>query len=544
VSKGDATDPCTSNSETHSFKVVNNGSTAVDTASLAIQGWFDSGVATSGPSGGDAWRSHVYDSTGVQIDPSGIGAAVGRQSGSFGAMSTLMRFSFATSFSIPPGGYLVAGDGSPFAFLVSSNPTFDTGCNTNYSNVGGATPYMPGLFYEDSHWQLLEGSVPVCEYIDAGTLDPNSGQAPLGSDTATPSPAPSATPTANIIATALAGTLTATYIQGFFSPTRTTTPTVSPSITPTPAPSVTVDGQRDFVAFEGSDLFAYATFAQSGSSVTGTLVGGCPYGSSVTGFRANGDSLTTGSAFLLLNAGLPLDMSVAESAARTLTFHLLNNGPAGISYELVVASGATYFVVVVRASASGVWADVTVATPDNENPGSLPQLQPLGGAVWSSVISQVTQLQVTPLVTGSFDFTVDDFTWGAPPSGASPSQVGNAFSAPLTDVQQAYSYGLDDQATWILIVLSRHCGCHPSTVMGWRATMSWGEMAVQAGTTWAAVLAEVDADMAAAGLSAAQPQPDQLLRTLRNGPGDTTPLPTPTAYVPTGPLVLPPAGGC
>ncbi|HTB34138.1 MAG TPA: hypothetical protein VK842_04700, partial [bacterium] len=67
VSKGDATDPCSSSSETVRFQVYNHSAVPVNVTSLTILGWFDSGVIVGGW-GGDNWRSNIYTAAGVLVN--------------------------------------------------------------------------------------------------------------------------------------------------------------------------------------------------------------------------------------------------------------------------------------------------------------------------------------------------------------------------------------------------------------------------------------------------------------------------------------------
>jgi|GEM_PF-6452227 len=186
VSDGPAgPNPCTGNSEQPSFKIINNSAVAVQVTNLQIRGWFNQYAIVGTGWGGDTWRTHVYDNTGTQVDASGIAATGAAASGTYGSMATQITFTFTTSQTIPAGGWVIAGGAGPFFPLDTTDPSglFDTACN-NYSGVGGATPYVSGTWYEDSHWQLLESGAQVCEYTAPGVKDPNTG-VPAGGSTCT-----------------------------------------------------------------------------------------------------------------------------------------------------------------------------------------------------------------------------------------------------------------------------------------------------------------------------------------------------------------------
>jgi len=172
--------PCSSNSEQPSFKIVNNSAVAMNVTTLSIVGWFNA-TDIIGTWGGDAWRTHVYDNTGTQVDAGGIAATAALASGTYGSMATQITFTFSTSQTIPAGGWVIAGGAGPFYALNTTGATFDPSCN-NYSGVGGATPYVSGNWYEDSHWLLQEGGQPVCEYTAPGVKDPATG-VPAGGTT-------------------------------------------------------------------------------------------------------------------------------------------------------------------------------------------------------------------------------------------------------------------------------------------------------------------------------------------------------------------------
>lgn len=336
------------------------------------------------------------------------------------------------------------------------------------------------------------------------------------------------------------------------SPTNTITPTftVSRTSTTTPLPFVTPAAAEILIDdLEDGDLSApyggswSTTFDAGGSSVILLDAAGCPYATAAHCVRASGSCSGPGAgqyAGLRLNYS-SVDLSAPAAAQRQLGFRAYSATPLTVTVE-VEGPGGT-FSAQVYLDGNG-WQDCSVATPDHATPGDLPQLA--GGADWAATLGACTGLNfvVRQDVAGTlpFDFRVDDLQWQGYPAGPSRSRLAAVFGVSLATVQAAYDYGLDAHGTWVLLVLSRRCGCHPSLIMAQRATMSWGQVAIAYGTTWADVLAEIEADAAAAGLDPSAPSMEELLRSLRNGTPSVAPLPTPTPYVPPGPIVLPPPG--
>ena len=409
------------------------------------------------------------------------------------------------------------------------------------------TPTPTPTFTTTSTQTLMPTSTPRLSNTPSPTL--TWTPSPPLSPTVTPSGTRMPSPDYNL--TDIAATLTAQAAQ---SPTTTPTaaPTLplSPTVTPRSPLTPALTGTT-IASFEGGDPVTPVAVSAQGGTIVLTVVPGCPYGSSGSACNASGAcSGAPGSVsqlFLSATAGV-VDASAAESAVRRLTFHVLAGTLPGQQLKVTVNTAYGDFSAVVTVPATGVWTDVTVSLPDDQAPGALPQLQPDAldppTQPWAVAIQSCTGISIQPAAAGAFNFTVDDVQWGVAVTGASPSQVAAALGVSLADVEEAYSYGLGDQGTWILLILSKHCGCHPHSVIALRSTLSWGQIAVQEGSTWTAILAEVNADMLAAGLVPQPPTLDQMLRTETNGPPSTTPLPSPTPYVPSGPVVMPAPGGC
>ncbi len=175
--------PCTGPSLQPAFQIYNNGTTPVQITSLQIRGWFNQYAIVGSGWGGEVYRCHVYDNTGTQVDPSGIASTAVMATGTYGSHGNAGDLLVHDEPDDPGRGLCEGGHFGAFFPLNSTDPSglFDTGCS-NYSGVGGATPYNPAFYYEDSHWQLIEGGQPVCEYAGVGVKDPNTG-IPAGGST-------------------------------------------------------------------------------------------------------------------------------------------------------------------------------------------------------------------------------------------------------------------------------------------------------------------------------------------------------------------------
>ncbi len=148
TTNGDGTvNPCTGPSLQPAFQIYNNGTTPVQITSLQIRGWFNQYAIVGSGWGGEVYRCHVYDNTGTQVDPSGIASTAVMATGTYGSMKNAGDL-LVHDEPDNPGGGLCEGRGisAPFFPLNSTDPSglFDTGCS-NYSGVGGATPYNPAF---------------------------------------------------------------------------------------------------------------------------------------------------------------------------------------------------------------------------------------------------------------------------------------------------------------------------------------------------------------------------------------------------------------
>jgi hypothetical protein len=178
------------------------------------------------------------------------------------------------------------------------------------------------------------------------------------------------------------------------------------------------------------------------------------------------------------------------------------------------------------------WHQLTVYFPDVSGPSFTPQLVASAGTpAWSVGVFDIRSINFDIVASASaaqtFGFSVDDIHLGEPQSNSSPVQIATALGVTVAQVNDAYSYNLDEQLTWIVLLLAKDCGCSPDQIMTDRQTMSWGDVAVAVGTTWSAVLAQE----AAAGLSAPVVRVDEMNRGLINGvlPAYTAPA---QLYVP------------
>jgi hypothetical protein len=177
------------------------------------------------------------------------------------------------------------------------------------------------------------------------------------------------------------------------------------------------------------------------------------------------------------------------------------------------------------------------------DPSLSPKLS--GGGDWSQAVTQLggVVFRITPPVSGTlpFGFAVDDLRLGEASSNNSSVDVAAALGASVALVNAAYATQLDEQLTWAVIKLAEHCGCSVQQIMTMRETRSWGQLAADVGTTWAAILAEVDA--ATGGLAPPTVDPRRFERSIHNGPMPA-PGPAPQKYVPDSPtLASPPSNG-
>lgn len=317
-------------------------------------------------------------------------------------------------------------------------------------------------------------------------------------------------------------------------------------------PVPTVDASLD--DFEDGDLVGKNggnwTFQSGGvSTITVDLVTGCTLTSSLYaghcyGTRGPDNSLDYASFTLNVLAGAqPFDALVA-APSRALTFSYKAD-TIGQSIGVMLYAGASYSYQYTFTATDLAWHEVTVYFPDVSDPSLNPRFADDISFPWTSYSQQLQSISFFPVGTGStysYGFSIDDVHFGEPASANSPADVSAALAMPVSDVQEAYSYHLDEQLTWILIVLSRHCGCHPHDIMTMRETRSWGQIAIDLGSTWAAILAEVGTATA----SFADPVLDlgAMERSLMNGPLPPV-RPAAQFYVPVDQYQLSsPLGGC
>lgn len=398
-------------------------------------------------------------------------------------------------------------------------------------------------------------------------------------DTSTVSPTFTVTRTASpnfsptLTTTATGGPTTATRTTTG-TPTRTFSPTISPTWTasPTPAPQTqthtttrtvtrtatppaptavpTLDPQLDDFEdgnFVGTNGGSWTNGAGGTSSIVVTLTAGCTltqstYAAHCSGTRGSDINLDYANFTLsLLPGNQPVDVgAVVPSHAVTFSY---KGDYIGADIYVSLFAGASYAYEVVIPVTDLAWHQVTVYFPDVDDPSLTPRLADDVSFPWSSYDHQVQSISFGPAHTGSsysYGFSIDDVHFGEPTSNNSPAAVAAALGVPVAQVQDAYDIQLDEQLTWVVLRLAAHCGCTPQQIMTMRETRSWGQIATDVGTTWATVLAEVDA------APLAQPVIDvaRMERGLYNGP---LPPPRPAAqfYVPSNAYVLPtPTGSC
>lgn len=97
-------------------------------------------------------------------------------------------------------------------------------------------------------------------------------------------------------------------------------------------------------------------------------------------------------------------------------------------------------------------------------------------------------LTYTPTPTGSPAFTsMPTVTYAN-----TDTAVATVFGVTVSIVDEARVLGLDTQTTYVIIVLTKHCGCHPHDLMVLRETLTWEEICIEYGTTWDLVLGEAN----------------------------------------------------
>jgi hypothetical protein len=233
--------------------------------------------------------------------------------------------------------------------------------------------------------------------------------------------------------------------------------------------------------------------------------------------------------------------SVATEHAITFSFKGATIGlPVFVSLYSSSAGSYDYTFTITDTA----WHQMTIYFPDVTDPSLTPKFS--GGASWNQAVASMDAVIFhvfgSPLGPQNFDFYVDDLRFGEPASDNNPVQVASALGSTVSEVNAAYTYELDEQLTWAILRLAAHCGCSVQQIITMRETRSWGQLAIDVGTTWAAILAEVDA--AAAGLAPPIVDVARMERSLYNGPLPAV-APRPQRYMPVSQYVPPaPAGGC
>lgn len=363
--------------------------------------------------------------------------------------------------------------------------------------------------------------------------------------TVSPTLTPSSTTTPTVTQTSVPGTPTDTS-TATVSPTMTLTSTLTPPPTPTPGGSPVPNPVLD--DFEDGDLIGangghWLTSTGGSSSMNVTLAAGSTLTLSTGAAHCTGNkgaSMTTDYAELILQifpggtwAYLP---PACPSHAITFSY---KGDFAGQQIQVGLMTGGTDAYTYSFTVPDTAWHQVTVYLPDVTDPSLTPQLTATG-APWSTGVFDIRGLFFAPLdLSQPFGFSLDDIYLGEPASASSYAAIASSLGVGIDIVTEAYSYHFDERLTWAIIRLAAHCGCHPSAIVTMRETRSWGQIAIDLGTTWTVIQAEVD------GAGLAQPvfDPDTFTRSLSNGPLPT-PAPAAIRYVPSTQYLLPSLLGC
>ncbi len=108
-------------------------------------------------------------------------------------------------------------------------------------------------------------------------------------------------------------------------------------------------------------------------------------------------------------------------------------------------------------------------------------------SVWTPTVSS------TPTVTSTASIT-DTPTPTATMSYANPdTAVAAALGVPVSIVDEARALGLDPTTTYVIILLTKHCGCHPHDLFVLHTTITWIDICIQYGTTWDILVSEEQA---------------------------------------------------
>jgi hypothetical protein len=381
------------------------------------------------------------------------------------------------------------------------------------------------------------------------TATPDQSLSPSPSITATSTASPDQT-----MSSTFSPTLSVTVT---LDPTDPVSPTVTqtvPAASPTPGlpiPSPLIDDydDGDYVGYNGG--LSLADVDSLGSTMGLGFVTGSDYSGSAHALHCGGSivSQLVGPCHATLRCyffpgGNWADILPADpTQAISFSFKADSVG-VGVPIEVGLWTSGTDHYSYSFTPTDGAWHTYTVYLP-SADPSFSPQLAASPGArSWANGGVQDIRSFCFNVpgasAAQSYGFAVDDLRLGEFPSQYSLVQLGAALGMPVGDVEDAYSFQLDEELTWIVIRLAAHCGCHPSHIMTLRGTMSWGQIAASLGTTWTAVLAEVDAS----GLANPTLNVAGMERGLYNGP---LPPPGPQAqfYVPTSAYALPtPTGGC
>lgn len=325
------------------------------------------------------------------------------------------------------------------------------------------------------------------------------------------------------------------------SATATQTPTVTPGGSPVPNPALDDFEDGNLVGTNGGN---WLTSFGGASSMSVTLAAGSTLTLSTgaahcTGVKGSSVTFDYAEFLLQIFPGGTWAYLPAACPSHAITFSYKGDY-AGQQIEMGLMTGGTDAYTYAFTVPDTAWHQVTVYWPDVTDPSLTPRLTATG-APWSTGVFDIRGLYFAPLDLGQpFGFSIDDVYLGEPNSNSSPAQVATALSMPVSDVNEAYSYEMDEQLTWIIILLARHCGCHPHDIITMRETMSWGQIAVNVGTTWATVIAE------AQGAGLAQPVVDvsRMERGLYNGPLPAVPTPAPKNAPPSQYVIPTPTGSC
>ena len=397
-------------------------------------------------------------------------------------------------------------------------------------------------------------------FTSTATVTSTRTETPLApvSDTRTYTSTPSTTFT-------LTATPTQTFLTAGPSATRTPSSTISPSPSaspsftasppPTAVPTLTVASTPvigpKIDDFEDGDLIGanggscHGVVDAVGSDIDVTLTGGSTLTLSTAAAHCHGD-LMPGSSYASMRVdifpGAAQAYPASAVACHCVTFSYQGDYPgAGLNFSLITGSGNDYQYIFVVPDTS--WHQVTVYFPDVTDPSLTPRFNDNFFEHWSSGGADIRSLGFGPTNSGAYQpysFSIDDIYFGEPDSNNSRSQVAGSLGLPVDQVEEAYSYHLDEQLTWVVLRLAAHCGCRPHQIMTMRETRSWGQIAIDLGTTWAAVLAEVDAAPLADPVNDAIAVSRSLLNGVLPPPGTRAQY-----YVPANQYVLPPAtGGC